>query len=54
MRRTQVDPQTSHKSGKHSTVEKLHASRPDFGASPGNKPIPGAHGSGRPRKKGHK
>jgi len=37
--------QTSNKSGKHSSVEKLAASRPEFGASPGAKPVPGAHGN---------
>lgn len=36
--------QTSNKSGKHSSVEKLAASRPEFGTSPGAKPVPGAFG----------
>jgi hypothetical protein len=36
--------QVSNKSGKHSSVEKLAASRPEFGASPGANPVPGAHG----------
>ena len=39
-----TDRQTSNKSGKHSSVEKLTASRPEFGASPGAKPVPGAGG----------
>lgn len=37
--------QTSNKSGKHSAAEKLTASRPEFGASPGAKPVPGASGN---------
>ena len=36
--------QVSKKSGKHSSVEKLAASRPEFGPSPGANPVPGAHG----------
>jgi hypothetical protein len=36
--------QTSNKSGKHSSVEKLAASRPEFGTSPGAQPVPGAFG----------
>lgn len=37
--------QTSNKSGKHSSVEKLTASRPEFGNSPGANPVPGAFGN---------
>ncbi|HZU24717.1 MAG TPA: hypothetical protein VFA04_04295 [Bryobacteraceae bacterium] len=40
----QKDPQTSNKSGSHSTVEKEQASRPGFGKSPGYMQVPGAHG----------
>lgn len=40
-----TDTQTSNKSGKHSSVEKLTASRPEFGASPGANPVPGAFGN---------
>ena len=36
--------QVSNKSGKHSSVEKLAASRPEFGPSPGANPVPGAFG----------
>lgn len=36
--------QTSNKSGKHSSVEKLAASRPEFGSAPGAQPVPGAFG----------
>src|ERR671933_575749 len=36
--------QTSNKSGKHSSVEKLAASRPEFGSSAGAKPVDGAFG----------
>jgi len=36
--------QTSNKSGKHSSVEKLAASRPEFGTSPGARPVDGAFG----------
>ncbi|MBV8864769.1 MAG: hypothetical protein JO210_05145, partial [Acidobacteriaceae bacterium] len=36
--------QTSNKTGKHSSVEKLAASRPGFGASAGAKPVDGAFG----------
>jgi hypothetical protein len=37
--------QTSHKSGKHSSTEKLAASRPEFGEDRGAKPVDGASGS---------
>src|SRR5438477_6108743 len=37
--------QTSNKTGKHSSAEKLAASRPEFGSSPGAKPVDGAFGS---------
>jgi hypothetical protein len=36
--------QTSNKSGKHSSVEKLAAHRPEFGTAPGARPVPGAFG----------
>jgi hypothetical protein len=36
--------QTSNKSGKHSSVEKLAASRPEFGTGRGAVPTPGAFG----------
>ncbi len=36
--------QTSNKSGKHSSVEKLAASRPEFGSGSGAKPVDGAFG----------
>jgi hypothetical protein len=36
--------QISSKSGKHSTAEKLAASRPEFGAGRGAQPVPGAFG----------
>jgi hypothetical protein len=36
--------QTSNKTGKHSSVEKLAASRPEFGRSPGANPVDGAFG----------
>ncbi|HZQ53426.1 MAG TPA: hypothetical protein VFB14_14575 [Bryobacteraceae bacterium] len=36
--------QTSNKSGKHSSAEKLAASRPEFGAGRGAQPVPGAFG----------
>jgi hypothetical protein len=36
--------QTSNKSGKHSSVEKLAASRPEFGAAAGARPVDGAFG----------
>lgn len=44
-----VDPaapglQTSNKSGKHSTAEKLAASRPEFGTGRGALPVDGAFG----------
>ncbi len=38
------DLQTSNKSGKHSSAEKLAASRPEFGTSPGARPVDGAFG----------
>jgi hypothetical protein len=34
--------QTSNKSGKHSSVEKLAASRPEFGSGRGAQPVDGA------------
>ena len=37
--------QTSHKSGKHSTAEKLAASQPEFGEGRSAKPADGASGS---------
>jgi hypothetical protein len=37
--------QTSSKAGKHSSVEKLAASRPERGASPGARPVDGAFGT---------
>lgn len=37
-------PQTSNKSGKHSSIEKLAASRPEFGAGRGAQPVAGAFG----------
>ena len=39
-----ADLQTSNKSGKHSTAEKLAASRPEFGAGRGAQPVSGAFG----------
>jgi hypothetical protein len=39
------DLQTSNKSGKHSSAEKLAASRPEFGAGRGAQPVSGAFGS---------
>ena len=39
------DLQTSNKSGKHSSTEKLAASRPEFGAGRGAQPVPGAFGA---------
>ena len=36
--------QTSHKSGKHSSAEKLAASRPNFGEGRGAQPVDGAFG----------
>ena len=39
-----TDLQTSNKSGKHSTAEKLAASRPEFGAGRGAQPVDGAFG----------
>ncbi len=38
--------QTSNKSGKHSTVKKLAASRPELKESPGAHPVAGAFGGG--------
>jgi hypothetical protein len=38
------DLQTSNKSGKHSTAEKLAASRPEFGSGRGAQPVSGAFG----------
>lgn len=40
------DAQTSNKTGKHSSVEKLAASRPEFGTGAGAKPVDGAFGDG--------
>ena len=37
--------QTSNKTGKHSSVEKLAASRPEFGSAAGAKPVDGAFGN---------
>jgi len=37
--------QTSNKTGKHSSAEKLAASRPEFGPSAGAKPVDGAFGN---------
>lgn len=44
--------QTSNKSGKHSSVEKLAASRPEFGAAAGAKPVDGAFGKDRDEETG--
>lgn len=41
---TSYTPQTSNKSGKHSSVEKLAASRPEFGTGRGAVPVSGAFG----------
>jgi hypothetical protein len=41
---TSYIPQTSNKSGKHSSVEKLAASRPEAGAGRGAQPVSGAFG----------
>src|SRR5579884_2993165 len=38
------DLQSSNKSGKHSSAEKLAASRPEFGAGRGAQPVDGAFG----------
>src|SRR3954452_11533674 len=38
------DLQTSNKSGKHSSAEKLSASRPEFGEGRGAQPVDGAFG----------
>ena len=40
-----ADLQTSNKSGKHSTAEKLAASRPGFGTGRGAVPVDGAFGA---------
>jgi hypothetical protein len=49
-----IDPlgglQTSNKSGKHSSVIKLAASRPEFGEAPGAHPKDGAFGNDTPDK----
>jgi len=37
--------QTSIKSGKHSSMEKMAASRPEMAESPGAHPVPGAFGN---------
>lgn len=37
--------ETSNKTGKHSTVEKLAASRPEFGVGTGARPVDGAYGN---------
>ena len=42
---SQPNVQTSNKSGKHSTAEKLAASRPEFGAGRGAQPVSGAFGA---------
>jgi len=42
------DLQTSNKSGKHSSAEKLAASRPEFGEGRGAKPVDGAFGKDLP------
>lgn len=39
-----LNAQTSNKAGKHSTVEKLAASRPEFAEGRGAQPVPGAFG----------
>src|SRR3954470_6365118 len=44
------DLQTSNKTGKHSSVAKLAASRPALAEAPGAHPKPGAFGDGSPRK----
>jgi hypothetical protein len=44
--------QTSNKTGKHSSAEKLAASRPGFGSSPGAKPVDGAFGGQTPEEAG--
>lgn len=44
--------QTSNKTGKHSSAEKLAASRPEFGSSPGAKPVDGAFGDASPQEAG--
>ncbi|HLG99537.1 MAG TPA: hypothetical protein VKX49_24735 [Bryobacteraceae bacterium] len=43
--------QTSTKSGKHSTVLKLQASRPEFGPGAGAKKVAGAFGDGKRRER---
>lgn len=47
-----VNVQTSHKSGKHSSIEKLSASRPEFGEGRGAQPVEGAFGSDEESRKG--
>lgn len=44
--------QTSNKTGKHSSAEKLAASRPEFGSSPGAHPVDGAFGDQTPEEAG--
>ena len=44
--------QTSNKTGKHSSAEKLAASRPEFGSSPGANPVDGAFGGQSPEEAG--
>jgi hypothetical protein len=44
------DLQISNKTGKHSAVEKLAASRPEFAESPGARPKDGAFGDSTPKK----
>jgi hypothetical protein len=39
-----MNPQTSGKTGKHSSAEKLAASRPEFGEGRGAQPVAGAFG----------
>jgi hypothetical protein len=41
--------QTSNKTGKHSSVQKLAASRPEFGDAPGAHPKDGAFGDPSPK-----
>jgi hypothetical protein len=47
-----VNAQTSTKTGKHSSVEKLSASRPNFGEGRGAQPVDGAFGF-EENKQGH-
>ena len=44
--------QTSNKTGKHSSAEKLAASRPEFGTGPGAKHVDGAFGRQIPEEAG--